>query len=103
MPKSGTNTAAIRVHIDDPETMNRLSSEHSSTNRKITGSPVKPTDFSPSAPATASPEPTPDQSKSAMNWPRMKASTRNGTMSLSAAPISRGTSPNPSMVRATLP
>ena len=83
--------------------MNRFSTEQSSTNRKITGSPVNPTDFSPSAPATAIPDPTPDQSKSAMNWPRMNASTRNGIMSLSASPISRGTSVKPLIVPAVLP
>ena len=81
----GTNTAAMSVHMEDPEMMNRFSNEHSRMKPMITGKPVTPAFSRAVAPLTAIQEPIPDQLNRAMNCPSTNASTRNEVMSFSAA------------------
>ena len=99
----GTSTGAVRVHCAEPEVMNRLITEISTTmpaNNTTGGTPAEP-----STPAVlmASTVPMLDQSNHAMNWAAAKKSTISGATWVIAEAIMGGTSEALPMVPATIP
>ena len=99
----GTNTAAIRVHIAEPEITNRFRHDARMMNARMAAKPVMPAASSISAPLTAEKVPMPDQLNREMNWPRMNARTRKPSMSPIALVIMSTTSLMFFTVPATLP
>src|SRR5690625_8046210 len=75
------------AHMPEPEMMNRFRQLARMMKPMMAGKPVRPAPSSASATVTAIQVPIPDQLNRAMKLPRMKASTMNGSISLSASDI----------------